>query len=87
MTIRGDSQMWTKQVGTGVSIADEINDYFAQAGLAITLVQANKDRINGWARVHQFLDPRRPDPAGSGTSAPYLTVYDVEEETALGART
>lgn len=84
MTIRGDSQMWTKQVGTGVSIADEINDYFAQAGTAITLVQSNKDRINGWARVHQFLDIRRPDPAGSGTSSSYLKVYDVDEEQALG---
>jgi phage terminase large subunit len=84
MTIRGDTQMWTKQAGTGVSIADEINQAFGELGLAILLVQANKDRINGWARVHQFLDVRRPDPAGSGTSAPYLQVYDVDEERALG---
>jgi phage terminase large subunit len=84
MTIRGDSQMWTKQVGTGVSIAEEINDCFAQMGLAITLVQSNKDRINGWARVHQYLDPRRPDPAGSGIASSYLKVYDVDEERALG---
>jgi phage terminase large subunit len=84
MTIRGDTQMWTKQAGTGVSIADEINETFAKLGVGILLVQANKDRLNGWARVHQFLDPRRPDPAGSGEGMPYLHVLDVEEETALG---
>jgi phage terminase large subunit len=86
MTIHGDTQMWTKQPDTGVSIADEINDTFVKLGCAITLVQANKDRINGWARVHQFLDVRRPDPAGSGRAQPYLTIVDVDEDNpAIGA--
>lgn len=84
MTIRGDTQMWTKQVKNGVSIADEINDTFVKLGVAITLVQANKDRINGWARVHQFLDVRRPDPAGSGKLQPYLRIVDVEDDIPAG---
>lgn len=84
MTIRGDTQMWTKQPDKGVSIADEINDELAklagEGNPAPTLVQANKDRINGWARVHQFLDPRRPDPSGSGPPGPYLHVVDIDED-------
>jgi phage terminase large subunit len=84
MTIRGDSQMWTKQVGTGVSIADEINDCFAQMGLAITLVQANKDRINGWARVHQYLD--RAPPGSGGLGHRELVLESLRRRRGAGAR-
>jgi hypothetical protein len=84
MTIIGDSQMWVRQVGSGVSIADEINQVFAELGVAIVLVQANKDRINGWMRVHQFLDPRRRSPEDRTRTAPYLRAMDVDDTTGLG---
>jgi phage terminase large subunit len=84
MTIRGDSAMWIRQVGTGVSIADEINEVFAELGTSIVLVQANKDRLNGWMRLHQYLDPRRPDPTGLGALGPYLTVQRYDETTGYG---
>lgn len=84
MTIRGDSAMWIRQVGTGVSIADEINEVFAELGTGIILQQANKDRLNGWMRVHQFLDPRRPDPDRPGKTAPYLRMMRYDEHTGLG---
>jgi hypothetical protein len=70
MTIYGDTQMWTKQPLTGVSIADEINDAFADLGVEIVLVQANKDRINGWHRMHHYLKPIHKQPE-TGTSGPY----------------
>lgn len=85
MTIRGDSAMWIRQVGSGVSIADEINEVFGELGVGILLVQANKDRLNGWMRMHQFLDPRRPDPAAPGKTAPYLRVMDYDDTSGLGA--
>jgi phage terminase large subunit len=85
MTIRGDSAMWIRQVGTGVSIADEINEVFAELGVSIVLVQANKDRLNGWMRLHQYLDPRRPDPTGLGQPGPYMTVMDYDDTTGFGA--
>lgn len=86
MTIRGDSAMWIRQVGTGVSIADEINDVFGELDADITLVQANKNRINGWMRVHQFLDTRRPDPAGSGEKLPYQRILDTDPKAIDGER-
>ena len=72
-TFYGDTQMWTPNPDSGVSIADEINGVWADAGLGALLVKANKDRINGWSRVHSFLDPRRPQP-GSRQPGPWLTV-------------
>jgi len=63
-TIRGDTQMWIQNPSTGVSIAEEINNALFEAGYTATLVQANKDRVNGWARMAQFLDTRRLGPDG-----------------------
>lgn len=62
MIIRGDTQMWTKQPDSAVSIADEINEGFAELGVQIVLIQANKDRINGWHRMHSYLKPTRKQP-------------------------
>jgi phage terminase large subunit len=74
MTIYGDTQMWTKQPQTGVSIADEMNEAFAELGVQIVLVQANKDRINGWHRMHQYLRPihRQPETGKPGPFAFFL---------------
>lgn len=86
MTIYGDTQMWERNPSNeGVSIADEINEAFADLGTQIVLAKANKDRINGWMRVHQFLDPRRPSPEGG--VGPYLRVMEVGEgnDSGLGA--
>lgn len=71
MTIRGDSAMWIKQPETGVSIAEEINNTFAELGVEIVLEQANKDRMNGWHRFHQFLKPVRKQPE-TGKPGPWL---------------
>ena len=51
--------------------------------MAVGLVPAKKDRINGWARVHQYLDPRRPRPEGSGTG-PYVRFFRANPHTGLG---
>lgn len=82
MTIYGDTQMWTPQAINGVSIADEINDELHIQGTQITLERANKDRINGWARVHSYLDTRRPQPEGG--TGPWLRAVRSQPETALG---
>ena len=34
----------------------------AEVGLEITLVQANKDRLNGWQRMKSWLKPVRKLP-------------------------
>lgn len=84
MTIYGDPSMWVKQAGTGISIAEEINDTFAEMGVAILLAQANNGRLNGWMRVHQFLDVRRKSPEGKGKTGPYLRVMKYDAKTGLG---
>lgn len=84
MTIYGDPSMWIKQVGSGISIAEEINDVFAEHGVAIVLVRANNDRINGWMRVHQFLDVRRKSPDSKTGTGPYLRVVKPDDTTGLG---
>ena len=71
--IRGDTQMWIPSAESGVSIADAINDRLVELSSQIVLIKANKDRKNGWMRVHSFLDPRRPNPEGEGTG-PWLRV-------------
>lgn len=74
MVIQADTQMWNRHPDTGgVSVADMVNEYLAELGCGITLVQANKDRVNGWARVFQFLDPRRPHPE-NGKPMPWLQI-------------
>jgi phage terminase large subunit len=86
MTIYGDTSMWTPQSEKhGKSIADEINEELARMGLEVTLMKANKDRLNGWHRVHQFLKPVRPQPdTDDGTLGPWIRFYDVNEETGNG---
>lgn len=84
MTIYGDPSMWIKQVGSGISIAEEINDVFAELGVAIVLERANNDRINGWMRVHQFLDVRRKSPDSKEGTGPYLRVVKFDAKTGLG---
>lgn len=85
MLIRADTQMWEKEpLGRrGDSIALEINRALHNAGLQVTLVPAKKDRANGWARVHQYLDPRRPRPDGKGTG-PYARFFRANPQTGLG---
>lgn len=86
MTIIGDSQMRVKDPSAGgVSIMEQMNEVFADLGTGINIQPANKDRINGWMRVHTFLDVRRPDPAGSGSRGPFLRVMEGNTETGYGA--
>jgi hypothetical protein len=83
--IRADTQMWEKEPSSrrGDSIALEINRALHNAGLKVTLVPAKKDRTNGWARVHQYLDPRRPRPDGKG-QGPYARFFRANLQTGLG---
>ena len=85
LLIRADTQMWEKEPSArrGESIALEINRALHKAGLKVTLVPAKKDRMNGWARVHQYLDPRRPQPEGQGTG-PYARFFRANPQTGLG---
>jgi hypothetical protein len=58
--IIGDSQLWAPKASKhGVSIAQEINERLAELGLEVTVVQANKDRLNGWQRMKSCLKPVR----------------------------
>lgn len=77
--IRGDTQMWVKSPESGVSIAEQINDRLAELGSQITLIQANKDRVNGWMRVRAYLNPRRRRPDAPGTT-PWLQVVTASED-------
>jgi phage terminase large subunit len=74
MTIEADTQMWTPNPEKGgLSVAQMINDHLADRGSQITLVQANKDRINGWARLFEYMDPRRPLPTGG--VGPWMKIF------------
>ncbi|MGH2404894.1 MAG: terminase large subunit domain-containing protein, partial [bacterium] len=80
MLIRADTQMWEKDTRKGLSIAEEVNRRLHNHHhLQVTLVQARKDRINGWARVHQYLDPRRKGPDGDGRG-PWLRFFRSNPE-------
>lgn len=84
MLIRGDTEMWIRNPDTGVSIAEEINDRLDELGSGISLIQANKDRKNGWARIYQYLDPARPSPSDPKKTSPWMYVMRYSEELALG---
>lgn len=84
MLIRGDTQMWTTQPDRGVSIAEEMNDWWAEHGYGISLIQANKDRIAGWTRIHSHLDVRRPDPSEPEHAGPWLRVFRHDPSRELG---
>jgi hypothetical protein len=90
MVIYGDTQMWTPQAAKGgVSIAEEFNNEISrlagEAGLehAPTLIQANKDRMNGWHRVHQFLKPRT-SPDVDGAPGPWIWFVNTDADTGEG---
>lgn len=85
LLIRADSQMWEKEPSSrrGESIATEINRELHRRGLKVTLIQAKKDRMNGWARCHEYLDPRRPRPDGNG-AGPYVRFFRWNRHTGLG---
>lgn len=87
MLIRADTQMWEKEPAKkrGESIATEINRELHRKGLKVTLIPAKKDRMNGWARTHQYLDPRRPRPDGEG-HGPYLRFFRANPHTGLGCQ-
>jgi hypothetical protein len=74
-TMACDTQIWTKNPEANeVSVAQMITAELDTLGCGITLAQASKDRINGWARVHEFLDPRRPNPE-TQEQEPWLRVF------------
>lgn len=89
MLIVADTQMWAPQPGRqsskgeGISIAQDVNDRLAELGTEITLVQANKDRLNGWMRVHTWLDVRRPLPDGPG-HGPWCRIFQPDPGRGLG---
>jgi hypothetical protein len=82
LVIRGDTSMWITQATEGVSIAEMINEELHNLGTNITIVQANKDRINGWMRMHQWLNPRRPIPQGG--VGPWLRIFNLNPELGYG---
>lgn len=85
--VRGDTQMWAKNPETHVSIAGAINDALAELGSKMTLVQANKDRTNGWMRVRQFLSFRRdPNPPKDDPLriSPGMVVAQPDVQTGYG---
>jgi hypothetical protein len=90
--IIGDSQMWTPQASkNGVSTAQELNEAFAKAGLGMVVVQANKDRLNGWRRFKSWLKPNRRQPEGKGGPwgdangfGPWLRFLAYDEEKGIG---
>ena len=57
--VMADTQMWGGQDQSG----ETMSETFARAG--VPLVQANKDRVNGWARVRAWL-------AGAPDGRPWL---------------
>jgi phage terminase large subunit len=57
-----DTSLWTPEADTGESAAET----FARHG--VRLIQANKDRVNGWKRLREWLGP-----APDGT--PWLQVH------------
>jgi phage terminase large subunit len=91
IVLQGDTQMWAKQVHSGVSIAEDINDRLAELGSKITLVPANKDRINGWMRVRSFLafraDPLPPRTAERPPPVPWMVVATPDVATGYGCPT
>jgi len=84
MLVRCDPSMWIRNPETGVGIAGAINSALSDMDSQIVLVRANADRINGWMRVHQYLDPRRPDPTETGKKEPWLRVYAPNPELGYG---
>lgn len=90
MSIYGDTQMWTPQAAKGgVSIAEEFNNEIqrlaVEAGMehGPTLIQANKDRKNGWHRCHQFLKPRKA-PDVDGATAPWILFVNDDPDSGQG---
>ena len=68
--IIGDSAMWAPQpTKNGVSIAQEINERLAELGVEIVIVQANKNRLNGWQRMKSWLKPVRTARSPRGASS------------------
>jgi hypothetical protein len=63
----GDTQMWGPQSDTGESIAETFGRF------GVSMVQANKDRKNGWQRVRAYL---RDAPDGK----PWMTVHPTCEK-------
>lgn len=82
MVVHTDPGMWVTDPETGVSIAEEVNDRLADLGSEIILVKANGDRVNGWARVHQYLHPDHPTP--DGDAGPLLRVLAHAAKRGLG---
>jgi hypothetical protein len=86
--IVGDTAMWTPQATkNGVSIATEINEALADLGLEVVIVQANKDRLNGWQRMKSWLKPIRKQPESTETDkilGPWLTFLEFDEESGKG---
>lgn len=78
--IEADPSMRTPSIDTGVSIMDTINETLAELGSNIIIRSGNRDRMNGWARVHQYLHVRQ----GPDGMTPWLKVADLDPETGRG---
>lgn len=59
----GDTEMWRPQTDSGESIAETMDRF------GVHLTPADKDRVNGWARLRHWL---RDSPNGE----PWLTVHE-----------
>jgi hypothetical protein len=82
LVIYHDPSMAVKNPESGIGIAATINERLAELHSQISLVPANNDRLNGWARVHGWLDVRRKRP--DGTVGPYLRLMQHDPTTNAG---
>jgi hypothetical protein len=72
-TIYADNVIWGRERDRGPSIAEVVSRELRRRGCSVRLVPADKARAVGWARVHDYLDPRRAQPDGS--QGPWLRVF------------
>ena len=78
--IEADPSMRTPSIDTGVCIMDTINETLAELGSNIMVRSANRDRLNGWARVHQYFHVRQ---APDGMT-PWCRFAELDLETGIG---
>jgi hypothetical protein len=78
--VYADPSMWAPSIETGISIADTINEQLNELGSNIIITKANRDRMNGWAQVHQYLAFRE----GPDGPCPWIFIVQEDPETDRG---
>jgi len=81
--IVADPTMWLPQAAKGgVSIAVEMDEWFADNGHGLRMVKGNNDRLLGWQRMKGYLRPVRK--LNDGTIGPYLRFLEYDDRSGLG---